>query len=104
MSFVKGKYAYGYCDKCGSRWPINDLKFETENMVLTKRRTCPDCFDEDHPQNLLGKLRIYDPMSIKDARPETGIENSRGYFGWPQVGHELIYLTVAAGDVSVTVA
>lgn len=100
--YVKGTYAFGICDRCGFRWPINELKFESENGRLTKRRTCPDCFDPDHPQNFIGRLRIKDPMAIKDARPETGIENSRGFFGWNPVGNELNYVSVAVGTVTVT--
>lgn len=102
--YAKGKYAFGSCDRCSLRWPINDLKFEVENGVATKRRTCPDCYDPDHPQNFIGKLRIRDPQSIKDARPEIGIENSRGFFGWNPVGHELTDLTISSGNVTVTVS
>lgn len=104
MPYAEGKFAYGMCDICAFRWPLNELRFEVDNGVVTKRRVCPDCFSPDHPQNFVGRLRISDPMALRDARPENGIENSRGYFGWSPVGHELQYLTISAGEVTVTEA
>ena len=26
--------------------------------------------DKDHPQNKLGKVRVHDPQSLRDARPD----------------------------------
>lgn len=100
--FARGTWAYGNCDRCAQRWPLNELKFEVRNQVLTKTRTCPDCFDPDHPQNRLGRLKIRDPQALIDARPEVGIENSRGLFGWSPVGHEYTYTTVSIGTVTIT--
>ena len=31
--------------------------------------------DQDHPQNFLGRLRIHDPQSLRDPRPERKIES-----------------------------
>lgn len=102
MSFVSERYSFGYCDRCGFRYPTKELKFEVENGFQTKRKTCPDCHDPDHPQNFLGKLKIRDPQSIRDARPEIDIESSRSTFGWNPVGSFKIIMTVSVGEVSVT--
>lgn len=100
--FARATHAYGYCDICNLRCDLADLKFEVENGVKTKRRACPECWSPDHPQNFVGRLRINDPQSLRDARPEVGIEQSRSFFGWNPVGHELTYATLSLGDVTVT--
>ena len=75
MSFAKGTYAFGNCDYCASRWPLSDLKNEVVNGMRTGTKACPDCWSADHPQNHLGKLKIWDPQALLDPRPEVGIEN-----------------------------
>ena len=48
---------------------------------------CRTCADEDHPQLMLGKVRIQDPEGLKDPRPNFG--EGRGVFGFnPILGME----------------
>ena len=101
--YAKGKYTLGNCDRCGLQYLLNDLKFEVENGFVTKRRTCPECYDPDHPQNFIGRLRINDPQSVKDARPDPYPEGFRSFFGWNPVGSPLDFATVSVGTVTVTV-
>ena len=99
--YARGKYTLGNCDRCGQQSPINDLKFEVENGFVTKRRTCPECYDPDHPQNFIGRLRINDPQSIKDARPDPNPELYRSFFGWNPVGNPLTGMSLGVGEVTV---
>src|SRR5262245_44695755 len=101
MSFAKGTYAFGNCDYCAMRWPLADLKSEVVNGKRTGTKACPDCWSADHPQNHLGRLKIWDPQALLDPRPEVGIEVSRSLFGWMPVGHELQYVSLSVGDVTI---
>ena len=70
MSFAKGKYAFGYCDKTGFRYDLKDLVDEVSNGTKTGFRVGKDVVDPDHPQNFLGRVRIFDPQSLLNPRPE----------------------------------
>jgi hypothetical protein len=70
MSFAKGKYAFGFCDKTGFRYDLRELVDEFKNGVKTGMRVGIDVVDPDHPQNFLGRMRIFDPQSLRDPRPE----------------------------------
>lgn len=68
--YTKAKYAYGYCDKTGFRYPLRDLVVEIKDGIPTGFKVGKDVVDPDHPQNFLGRLRISDPQALKDPRPE----------------------------------
>ena len=70
MSIARGKYAYGICDKTGFRYKLNELVAEVRNGVRTGLRVGKDVADPDHPQNFLGRLRINDPQSVRNPRPD----------------------------------
>ena len=70
MTIARGKYAYGICDKTGFRYKLTELVAEVRNGVKTGLRVGRDVADPDHPQNFLGRLRINDPQSVRDARPD----------------------------------
>ena len=70
MSIARGKYAYGICDKTGFRYKLNELVAEVRNGVRTGLRVGKDVADPDHPQNFLGRLRITDPQSVRNPRPD----------------------------------
>ena len=42
MSFAKGKYAFGYCDKTGFRYDLKDLVDEVNNGTKTGFRVGKD--------------------------------------------------------------
>ena len=102
MGYAKGKYAYGYCDKTGFRYPLNELVWEYKDGTKTGFRVGRDVVDPDHPQNFLGRVRIVDPQSLRDPRPDTGLEESRGFFGWAPVGSPLNLIQGAIGTVTVS--
>ena len=75
--FASGRWAWGVCDRCGIRSRFLDLRFE---FVMGRRiglKTCPTCWDLDHEQNFLPKFIQNDPQALRDARPDTGAEESR---------------------------
>jgi hypothetical protein len=99
--YAKGTKALGICDKTGFRYKLSDLVYEYKNGRRTGLRVGRDVADPDHPQNFLGRLRIVDPRSLRDPRPETDQNQIVGLFGWMPVGHPLTHLTGAVGTVTV---
>jgi hypothetical protein len=68
--FARGKIAWGICDRCGQRHLLSTLRSETVAGNLRKNKVCDSCFDPDHPQNWLGKTRVYDPQALREPRPD----------------------------------
>lgn len=74
MTTARGKYAFGFCDKTGFRYPLHDLVDEYVNGVKTGLKVGRDVVDPDHPQNFTGRVRVDDPQSLRDPRPENKTE------------------------------
>lgn len=72
-AYAEGKKAFGFCDRCGFRYKLRELKAETVNLASTNLLVCPECWDPDHPQNMLGRLRVDDPQALRNPRPLGGI-------------------------------
>ena len=86
-SFASGKRSFGFCDQCGFRYPLKTLKPLIVNFVRTSTLVCKKCWNPDHPQYRLGKLKINDPQALKDPRPDTAQTESRMMqWGWNPVG------------------
>lgn len=77
VAYAKGKRAFGFCDRSGFRYPLNELVWEYKDGKRTGMRIGKDMVDPDHPQNFLGRVRVVDPQSLRDPRPDTGLEASR---------------------------
>ena len=45
-----------------------------------------DVVDPDQPQNFLGRLKINDPQSLRDPRPDRALLESRALYGFNPVG------------------
>ncbi len=87
MSYAAGKYAFGYCDRTGFRYPIKDLVPQIVNQRPTGLRVGKDVVDPDQPQLQLGKLSLNDPMALRNPRPDTaGLVESRKFFAFDPVG------------------
>ena len=71
-SFAQGRRSFGFCDRCGFRYNLRELKSETVNLVSTNLLVCPECWDTDHPQNMLGRVRADDPQALRNPRPLGG--------------------------------
>ena len=103
MSYARGKYAFGYCDKTGFRYPLADLVPEFSNGVKTGFLVGRDVVDPDQPQNFLGRIKINDPQSLRNPRPDTSLEESRGLFGFNPVWNDLQFMQSGVGTVTINI-
>lgn len=101
MSYAKGKYAFGFSDRSGFRYPINELVDEVRNGSKTGVMVGRDEFDPDHPQNFLGRVKVDDPQALKLTRPDTTIES---LFGFDPVGNPAQYMVGLIGRVTVDIS
>ena len=123
--FAAGKRAISECDRCGFRFKLKDLKglvIKTKNVNIL---VCPQCWEPDHPQLLLGMYPVDDPQALRNPRPDrsyitSGLlvtnylgEGSRAIFwGWNPVGGSRLFTAeltpnplVAVGSIgTVTVS
>lgn len=76
-NFASGKYAFGFCDICGFRCKLSLMKNTIVNEKRTGIKACPTCYDPDHPQWRVGRIRVEDPQALRDPRPDTAQEKSR---------------------------
>ena len=123
--FAAGKRAISECDRCGFRFKLKNLKglvIKTKNVNIL---VCPQCWEPDHPQLLLGMYPVDDPQALRNPRPDrsyitSGLlvtnylgEGSRAIFwGWNPVGGSRLFTSeltpnplVAVGSIgTVTVS
>ncbi|HEY7822756.1 MAG TPA: hypothetical protein VIG24_07990 [Acidimicrobiia bacterium] len=86
MPYAAGKYAFGFCDKTGFRYPLKDLVWEYKDGHRTGMRVGKDVVDPDHPQNFLGRVRVVAPQSLRDPRPDTALDASRTLVNQVNIG------------------
>ena len=48
-NYARGKYAYGFCDLTGFRYPLNELLYTTHEGVRTGLRVGRDVYSPDQP-------------------------------------------------------
>lgn len=72
--FSAGRNAPAQCPRCGFRCLLSELHPEVVAGKLTSLRVCPDCFDQDQPQLLLGRLRVSDPQTLRNPSPPNEVE------------------------------
>ena len=68
--FAGTSRAIGLCDVCGFRYKLNQLRANVVRGVITEIRACPECWDEDHPQNMLGRYPVDDPQALENPRSD----------------------------------
>tara|TARA_R110002020_G_scaffold76170_6_gene193370 strand:+ start:2701 stop:3045 length:345 start_codon:yes stop_codon:yes gene_type:complete len=85
-SYVKGKYAFGFCDRTGFRYRLNDLVPQIVNGRPTGWLVGRDVVDEDQPQLQLGRLKMSDPQALRNPRPDRSEPESRKLYAWDPVG------------------
>ena len=102
MRTARNKYSFGFCDRTGFRYPLTDLVDEYKNGVKTGLRVGRDVADDDHPQNFLGRVRVFDPQSLANARPDTALAASRQLFGFDPVWNPAQFMTASVGRVTVS--
>lgn len=100
MSYAKGEHAYGFCDRCAFRYDLKELKSETVNGVPQSNLVCPECWDEDHPQNFLWRVKVDDPKPLRVTRPDQSQLDSQALWSWNPVGNQPATSEVA-GSIGV---
>lgn len=131
--FAVGKLAFGFCDVCGQRYKLHELKPLVIKTKTTNILACTECWNPDHPQLSLGVYPVQDAWALRNPRPDTsyyqsglnGLQltntdngtpegGSRLYqWGWYPVGGasnfdaaltpNYLVATTYVGDVTVTV-
>jgi len=86
LSYASGKYAFGFCDRTGFRYPKKDLVQQIVNQRPTGLLFGKDVVDQDQPQLQLGKVRVDDPQALRNPRPDQSLEESRQVFSFNPVG------------------
>lgn len=64
--YATGRYAVGFCKKCGLNFAYGDLVDDGETPGL---RVCQECYDPKHPQER--PARAYDPIALRKPAPES---------------------------------
>jgi hypothetical protein len=125
--FASGKKAIAECDRCGQQFLLKKLKTEIIKQRKYELLVCPECWDPDQPQLMLGTFPVDDPQALRNPRRDTtyyvaGV-NSDGnlsggsrdiQWGWAPVGgssffdvaltpNNLVAIT-SVGTVSITVS
>lgn len=67
MPYAAGKKALGICDRCGQQYKLTQLRPEWQNL-----KTCPECWEEKHPQ--LGPFKVPpEPQALYKPRPQSAM-------------------------------
>lgn len=125
--FASGKKAIAECDRCGQQYQLKKLRTEIIKTKKYELLVCPECWDPDQPQLLLGMFPVDDPQALRNPRRDTtyvtsGV-NSNGnlsggsreiQWGWNPVGGSrqfddfltpnTLALTVQIGTVTIQVS
>ena len=122
--FASGRIAIAECDRCGQQYKLKQLKTEIIKQRQYQLLVCPECWDPDQPQLMLGTFPVEDPQALRNPRKDTtyvtsGV-NVNGYssggsrdiqWGWNPVGGSRLndvgltpnYLALAAQVGTVTI-
>ncbi len=99
---MSNKNAFGFCDRTGFRYPLNDLVEQYINQVPSGLRVGKDMVDIDHEQLRLGEVDANDPQTLLNPRPDQSQTESRSLFSWNPVGQVGLSMTMESGKVTVT--
>ena len=69
--YASAKNSIAQCDRCGFRFKLKQLKtlvIKTKNVNIL---VCPECWEPDQPQLLLGMTPINDPQAVRNPRPDS---------------------------------
>lgn len=69
--FASGKIAIAECDRCGQQYKLKKLRTEIIKQRKYELRVCPECWDPDHPQLMLGTFPVDDPQALRVSRRDT---------------------------------
>ena len=69
--FASGKIAIAECDRCGQQFKLKKLKTEIIKQRKYELLVCPECWDPDQPQLMLGTFPVDDPQALRNPRKDT---------------------------------
>lgn len=101
--YARADRARGLCDRCGFNVLLSSLRVEVVDGRKTGLKVCDACWDPDHPIYQRGKINFFDPMSLRDPRPDHDRVTTTSYFGWDPIGNPINKLTILQGDIIAVV-
>jgi len=69
--FAAGLKAIAMCDRCGQQYKLKQLKTEIIKQRKYELLVCPECWDPDQPQLMLGTFPGDDPQALRNPRRDT---------------------------------
>ena len=69
--FASGPRAIAMCDRCGQQYKLKQLKTEIIKQRKYDLLVCPECWDPDQPQLMLGTFPVDDPQALRNPRRDT---------------------------------
>jgi len=90
--FASGKYAIAECDRCSQRYKLKELRTQIVKTKPFQIKVCPECWDPDQPQLLLGMYPVNDPQAVRDPRPDVS------YLASGQNGLQILLTNSTAQD------
>jgi hypothetical protein len=125
--FAAGHKAIAMCDRCGQQFKLKQLKTEVIKQRRYELLVCPECWDPDQPQLMLGTFPVDDPQALRNPRRDTtyvtsGLNDDGNLsggsrdiqWGWNPVGGarsfdtlltpNTLALTVLIGTVTISVS
>jgi len=69
--FASGIRAIAECDRCGQQFKLKKLKTEIIKQRKYELLVCPECWDPDQPQLMLGTFPVEDPQALRNPRRDT---------------------------------
>jgi len=97
------KLAFGFCDRTGFRYPIDDLVPQYENGIRTGLLVGKDVVDIDHEQWKLGDVNANDKQTLDDPRPDQSLIESRAMFSWNPIGIGNMDVEFFLGRITVSI-
>lgn len=68
--FASAKHSIAECDRCGQRYKLKQLKTLTLKTKNIRIKVCPECWEPDQPQLLVGMYPVDDPQAVMEPRPD----------------------------------
>ena len=69
--FASGRIAIAECDRCGQQFKLKQLRTEIIKQRKYELLVCPECWDPDQPQLMLGTFPVEDPQALRNPRRDT---------------------------------
>ena len=69
--FASGRIAIAECDRCGQQYQLKKLRTEIVKQRNYEILVCPECWDPDQPQLMLGTFPVDDPQALRNSRRDT---------------------------------